>query len=374
MKIVLWAIAGIVIILGLIIGIGFLMYKREIKKMNPCDLIEFIKEKAENEKVSLSINYNNEKWVGVNETIPLPLASTVKIIVAIEYAQQAADGRIDPKKEVSFQELDVYYVPKTDGGAHEAWLSQLKKDNIINHVPLSEVAKGMITFSSNANTDYLIQVLGLENINRVAESIGISKHDPIYPIVSALFIPSRLMAEKNLSKKETFQELKQMDMNDYRNRAITIHNNNLSQPLTSEEKQLLIKVMNREFQKIWSDRLPRSTTKDYVSIMKKLNKKEFFYKNVHEHLDPIMEQIMKNPKNGEWLQHAGQKGGSTAFVLTMAMYATDREGNQTEFAFFANDLTLIEQTKLSRVLNEFQLKFLKDTEFQKLVKSELANV
>lgn len=374
MKIVLWSIAGIVIILGLIIGIGFLMYQREIKKMNPNDLIEFIKEKAENENVSLSINYNNEKWVGVNETIPLPLASTVKIIVAIEYAQQAADGRIDPKKEVSLQELDVYYVPKTDGGAHEAWLSQLKKDNIINHVPLSEVAKGMITFSSNANTDYLIQVLGLENINRVAESIGISNHDPIYPIVSALFIPSRLMAERNLSKKETFQELKQMDMNDYRNRAITIHNNNLSQPLTSQEKQLLIKVMNMEFQKIWSDRLPRSTTKDYVSIMKKLNRKKFFKKNVHEHLDPIMEQIMKNPKNGEWLQHAGQKGGSTAFVLTMAMYATDREGNQTEFAFFANDLTLIEQTRLSRVLNEFQLKFLKDTEFQKLVKSELANV
>lgn len=374
MKIVLGAIAGIVIILGLIIGIGFLMYQREMKKMNPNYLIEFIKEQAENENVSLSINYNDEKWVGVNETIPLPLASTVKIIVAIEYAQQAADGRIDPKKEVSLQELDLYYVPKTDGGAHEVWLAQLKKDNIINHVPLSEVAKGMIAFSSNANTDYLIQVLGLENINRVAESIGISNHEPIYPIVSALFIPSRLMAEKNLSKKETLLELKQMDMNDYRNRAITIHNNNLSQPLTSQEKQSLIKVMNMEYQKIWSDRLTRSTTEDYLSIMRKLNRKEFFNKNVHEHLDPIMEQIMKKPKNGEWLQHAGQKGGSTAFVLTMAMYATDREGNQTEFAFFANDLTLIEQTKLSRVLNEFQLKFLRDTEFQKLVKSELANV
>ncbi|WP_313799220.1 serine hydrolase [Cytobacillus sp.] len=374
MKIVLWAIAGIVIVLGLIAGIAFLIYQREIKKMNANYLIEFIKEKAKNENVALSINYNNEKWVGVNETIPLPLASTVKIIIAIEFAQQAADGRIDPKKEVSLQELDLFYVPKTDGGAHEAWLAQLKKDNIMNHVPLSKVAKGMIAFSSNANTDYLIQVLGLENINRVVESIGISNHEPVYPMVGALFIPSRLMAEKNLTKKESLQELKQMDMNNYRSLAITIHNNHLSQPLTSQEKQSLIKAMNMECQKIWSDRLTRSTTKDYVSIMKKLNRKEFFNKNVHEHLDPIMEQIMKNPKNGGWLQHAGQKGGSTAFVLTMAMYATDREGNQTEFAFFANDLTLIEQTKLSRVLNEFQLKFLRDTEFQKLVKSELANV
>ncbi|KQL19665.1 serine hydrolase [Cytobacillus solani] len=374
MKILFWLIIGIVALFGIVIGIGILKYKKEIKGTNPEYIIDLFKEKAKDNNISLSIHHNNEKWVEINEKKLLPLASTVKIIVAIEYAQQVAEGRVDPKKEVSLQELDAYYVPKTDGGAHKAWLSKWRSEKDIDHVPLSEVAKGMIDFSSNANTDYLMQILGLENINRVAESLGITNHEPLYPIVSALFIPSRLMTEKKLSKIETLQELKQMDLNDYRNWAIAIHKHNLSQPLTSQEKQQLIKVMNMDFQKIWSDRLTRSTTEAYASIMRKLNSKEFFHKNVHEHLDPIMEQLMRNPINREWLQHAGQKGGSTAFVFTMAMYATDKDGNQTELAFFANDLTLIEQTKLSCVMNEFQLKFLKDSEFRKLIKSELAHL
>ncbi|MGN7400059.1 serine hydrolase [Cytobacillus praedii] len=371
MEIVLWAIGGIVFVLALINGIGFYKYQRKIMKLDANYIIEFIKRNVESGNVSLSINYNNEKWAEVNEKIPQPLASTVKIMVAIEFAQQAADGRIDPKKMVSLQELDLYYVPRTDGGAHEAWLAQFKKDNI-DYVPLSEIAKGMIAFSSNANTDYLIQVLGLEKINRVAESLEITNHEPIYPIVSSLFIPSRLMTEMNLSKKETLHELKQMAMNDYRNRAIAIHKNLLCQPLNPREKQKLIKVLNMKFQKVWSDRLTRSTTETYASIMKKLNSKEFFNKNVHDHLDPIMEQLMGKPENSDWLQHAGQKGGSTAFVITMAMYATDKEGNQTELAFFANELSLIEQTKLSRVLNEFQLRFLRDSEFRELIRSEFS--
>lgn len=41
-----------------------------------------------------------------------------------------------------------------------------------------------------------------------------------------------------------------------------------------------------------------------------------------------MEQLMQNPKNQKWLLHGGQKGGSTAFVLTLAAYTTDKEGNR----------------------------------------------
>ncbi|MCJ7842041.1 hypothetical protein MUB24_14245 [Lederbergia sp. NSJ-179] len=83
---------------------------------------------------------------------------------------------------------------------------------------------------------------------------------------------------------------------------------------------------------------------------------------------------MTKPSNQEWLAHAGQKGGSTAFVLTMSMYATDKEGNQTELAFFANDLSTIEQAKLSKNINAFQLKFLTDEKFREQVKKELSSL
>lgn len=66
------------------------------------------------------------------------------------------------------------------------------------------------------------------------------------------------------------------------------------------------------------------------------------------------------------------KGGSTAFVLTLAAYAEDKKGNQTEIAFFANDLNTMEQLKLSNSMNSFQLKFLTDEGFRMRLKKELS--
>ncbi|MDI3411911.1 hypothetical protein QKW52_23300 [Bacillus sonorensis] len=108
--------------------------------------------------------------------------------------------------------------------------------------------------------------------------------------------------------------------------------------------------------------------------MKKLNSKIHFNENVYKYLNPVMEQIMENQNNREWFIHAGQKGGSTPFILTIAMYATDKQRNQTEIAFFANDLTVLEQAKLSRNMNGFQLKFLKDAKFRTHIKKELSNL
>lgn len=355
-------------------AIGIWMFQKDLNKEDPEYIVQFIKEHANGENVSLSINYNGQKWVNVNEKKQLPLASTVKIIVAIEYAQQAAEGKIDPEQEVSLEELNTFYVPNTDGGAHPAWISQLNKGKETEKVPLSEVANGMIAYSSNANTEYLMNVLGLEHINQVPESLGILHHQPLNPIVSVLFIPSQLMQEKNLTKKETLEALKSMELSEYHNRANDIHNKWISNPPTNQEKEQLIKMLDMDFQKIWSDRLPGSTTEDYVVIMDKLNSKEHFNENVHKYLDPVMEQLMKNPNNREWLEHAGQKGGSTAFVMTIAMYAKDKNGNQTELAFFSNDLNRKEQTKLARNINGFQLKFLKDEEFRTYVKEELSKL
>lgn len=374
LNIVLWIIAGILVCGGLVMGIGFWMFKKEINEENPEYIVQFIKENIASENVSLAIDYNNEKWVDVNTNKQFPLASTVKIIIAIEYAQQAADGRINPQQQVSLKELETFYIPKTDGGAHEAWISALNQSKNIDSVPLSEVANGMIAYSSNANTEYLMHVLGLQNINEVLKSLNVLDHEPLYPITSAVYIPIQLMNEKNLTKEETLKAMQNMDMIEYRDRALNIHNNWLKNPLTDEEKKQSLKILNMDIQKVWSDRLVNATTTDYISILEKLNSKKYFHEDVHKYLDQVMEQLMQNPKNREWLTHAGQKGGSTAFVLTLAFYAKDKDGNQTEIAFFANNLNMIEQAKLSKNLNGFQLKFLKEEKFRMQLKKELSEI
>ncbi|MCS6821401.1 MAG: class A beta-lactamase-related serine hydrolase [Microscillaceae bacterium] len=49
--------------------------------------------------------------MGKNIDKIMPLASTVKIILAIEYAEQSANGQLNPDKMVSINELDKFYIP-----------------------------------------------------------------------------------------------------------------------------------------------------------------------------------------------------------------------------------------------------------------------
>lgn len=84
-----------------------------------------------------------------------------------------------------------------------------------------------------------------------------------------------------------------------------------------------------------------------------------------------MEYILENPANKEWLEHSGMKGGSTAFVLMKALYATDKNGNRTEMAYFLNNLSVLEMTRLQMSMNEFELRILTNKEFREKVKTEL---
>ena len=70
------------------------------------------------------------------------------------------------------------------------------KSSGADSVPLSEVANGMIAYSSNANTEYLMHVLDFQMINDVLMQLNVEEHEPLYPIVSALYIPIHLMEEK----------------------------------------------------------------------------------------------------------------------------------------------------------------------------------
>lgn len=74
----------------------------------------------------------------------------------------------------------------------------LKKKSLIkNHqVSLSEVVKGMITFSSNANNEFLMEKLGLASIEARMKEVGVKEHSTLYYFVSAIFIPYEIKQYK----------------------------------------------------------------------------------------------------------------------------------------------------------------------------------
>ncbi len=319
------------------------------------------------DKSSFKLIRNGEIVADYHSNRMMPLASTVKVIVAIEYAWQAAHDSIDPDELVALSELEKYYVPDTDGGAHKNWLQSVEQKDYNRMVPLQEVADGMIRFSSNANTEYLCDRLGLHNINNRLKTMGVKDHSEIYHFVSALLIPSVVFPDK--TGEELISAVHVIPQSEYFRLCNMIHDSLKKDPgFKSEFTMLTVDV-----QRVWSDRLPASTTAEYAGIMQKINSRTWFDSLTHVHLAKLLEWPMDNPANAEWLDHAGIKGGSTAFVLTKTMYATDKYGNTTEMALFFNGLEMAENTYLQMHMNQFDVDVLRNQAFLRQVQKSLAN-
>lgn len=311
------------------------------------------------DKASVLISRNDSIFVSHRSTQMMPLASTMKIVIAIEYANQAARGMIDADGLVDLKEVEAFYIPNTDGGAHVSWRESVKESIVEGQIPLRSIAKGMISHSSNANTEYIQELLGLDKINSRIKKLGITDHDPIYYLVSSLFLETEVFP--NLSGKKLVEALQTLPNEEYIEQCNIIH-----QKLKRDPEYLKsLGPLNVQTQRVWSNRLPRSTTETYHRILKSLNEKTEFTKEVYFYLDECMETLMENPRNKEWLKHSGLKGGSTMFVLTEAMYATDKKGNRTEFVFFLEDLGYSEVKEMSRHLNSLELSLLNDPNFIK---------
>jgi D-alanyl-D-alanine carboxypeptidase len=356
----------ILIIIGIILGVLFLIgfIFRRYFRPEAKTIVEFLKNNPE--RSSVYVVRNGKVTLDLRSDRKMPLASTVKIIVAIEFAEQAAAGKIDQNEAISLADLDRFYLTDTDGGAHPEWLKEMNEQKKIsdNKISIMEVAKGMIKFSSNANTEYLMMRLGFDKLNARLDSLGIQNHDKLFPVASSLFVFSN---DKKVENKQFLQEIKDLTPENYVKRCFEIHEKLKTATDTSFKNSLVFPDM--DLQKIWSDRLMASTTKEYVGIVQKINSHRYFSEKTQAILDPIMEYIFDlAPLNRKIYTHLGMKGGSTAWILTEAMYATTQKGDQIEAAIFFNDLTEMEAMRLEMSLNAFRLACVSEEKSAEMVK------
>lgn len=316
-------------------------------------------------RASLYITHNDEVIASLNENKLMPLASTVKVLVAIEFAQQAAREVINENKYIQLSELDKYYIPNTDGGAHPAWLNYVKDNKVLkgDSIKLVDVARGMIMFSSNANTEYLMALLGFDNVKENIALFNLKQHTAIYPLVGSLFlyqIPNKSTEDKLIKSLSGLSEKKY---------SFEAYNKHLDLKEDSSFKSTFKpEQFSMKLQKMWSDRLPSSTTKEYVEVVHALNKRKVLDDDAFFTIAEILEFPMENKAFQAVFKHYGVKGGSTGFVLTHVTYFTMKNGTRMELAIFFNDLTPAEEQKLEGWLDPFEAQVMFDPVFRNKVR------
>ena len=116
-----------------------------------------------------------------NADTPMPLISVAKVITLAAYAEALATGELNAQETIPLAELDRFYLPNFDLGAHRRAVGELREagrlvspdDNPT--VTLEDVAWMMIRHSSNAAADYLHLRLGQARIEATALALGLGE-------------------------------------------------------------------------------------------------------------------------------------------------------------------------------------------------------
>ena len=250
---------------------------------------------------------------------------------------------------LSIKDISKYYLPNSDGDAHPKWLKDLEEKNTIKNqsVKLREVVTGMIAFSSNANTEFLMDYLNLDSINNNINQLNI-RHDKLTYLVSYTYLiaNSDTLYIKSLSNEKLQSKVDSIHI--LINQGKIKLNNNYD--LTEEESRL------------FNERMTKSTTRDYADLMKKLNRKEIGGIIFNNELDSIYSFLLKNEKNSSWLKRIGMKGGSTIEILTMSSYAQNTNGDKIELVYFLSNLEILEYLLYKNAFNAFNIRLLKNND------------
>lgn len=363
------AAIAIVVIVTAYFGWAAALKKRDEKKTEE-HVLAFIKNNPD--KASMYAYVNGNTFIDYQSHRNMPLASTVKIMIAIEYAKQVTSNKIDANERVPLNHLDKYYIPNTDGNAHPSWLtflpSQAASDGCVS---IHEVVCGMIAFSSNANMEYLIDYLGLDNINRTIEQLQLDYHDPLFFLSSSFLLPFYMKEKEKWKRKELNNRIKQMPYKKYMEHAQDIqHFLKHASPTERSSAFHRFTRANLELQRIMSCKLPCSTTKDYATLMKRLHLGDgLCTAQICEMVRTIMNRKLSPHSKFSYL---GSKGGSTISIYNDALFSKDIDGNTFDLALFFHDFSEADEMWLNKKIDLFLHKFLVDPAFRQKVADTLA--
>ena len=129
---------------------------------------------AQPETISVYVDDGKENVGQRRADEPQPTASANKVVPLAAYARAVANGELDPQERVPVAEWERWYLPGTDGGAHDRALARLGGEA----VTLDQKVSAMIRESDNAVPDYLRERLGDQAMIDAAAAGGWEGYHP----------------------------------------------------------------------------------------------------------------------------------------------------------------------------------------------------
>ncbi|GAA5526345.1 serine hydrolase [Herpetosiphon gulosus] len=302
-------------------------------------MLEFMRQHAANTSmVSYSTNSDGsinqaDPVIQFNAEMPLPLASTMKIVVLASYAQAVEAGTLDPEEPIALADWELWYWPNTDGGAHPAALKRLEipadqrgfANDPQKTVPLKTLAQAMIFESDNAATDYLIDRLGMAALDQTITTLGIQQQTKILPIMGLFLL---VMNPDAPTDSSTLPKLLQLDQANIEQQALALAERYKTESTWREtvRNQGQLTLTLAEQGQVFSHIMPKGSANDYANVMALVGNNRLISPEVSQTMREYLEWPMTIAGNEALFKHFGTKGGSLPAILTEAMFVQPAQG------------------------------------------------
>ena len=298
---------------------------------------------------------NNVIAANYNGTDVMPIATMPNLLVAMEFAKQAAYKVIDTTERVNLKEIVKYYIENTKADTYEDWLTQMlvqkKVEN--NTVALIEIVHGMLQHNSLALSEYLMDKLGFDNIKSTLQSYNLNDHDAIMPWVGALALYQN---RTNANEKKMAKAISDMNEEGYCKNAFLMHvaiKNDSMFKTKSFNKQL-----SDRFLLMWSDRLPQASTRTYATLLETVVKEKMLDAVYYR----MLRKIIETP-NQKYFARYSTNLTTTKNVLAQAQYTVDAKGNETVIVYTCTELKPMELQQIKRWHTDFENEIITTTTF-----------
>lgn len=285
---------------------------------------------------------HEEEGVFLNADVPMPLASVVKIIDLVAYAEATENGRLDPAHWIPVETLEHYYLPGSDRGAHERALDELEERGLIGRdppsIPLEEIPWMMIRHSSNAASDYLHLELGQEIIEQTALELGLSQQTAPCPWLGQFLIMNSHETPTNNNQPYVQSMIDDPDL-------YSIEVMRLTEAFTTDPSFRQAELERRwrsglTTQRLFSNNLnAHGSAIEYATLMSSIMENKIGSDYVNIIIRRALEWPSEFEANQEHFGFVGYKNGSLPGVLTTVYYAQRlADGAQLVVTLFYRDL------------------------------------
>lgn len=338
-KIVRWVL--IIFMLITIIGVGVILNRVNVTQQKLSDFISA--HPQETAVVTYTFDDHGDivedgNAIFHNPDEPLVVASVMKTAVLAAYADMVVNDELDPDERVPVADWERFYLPFTDGGAHQLGLQSLglQTDELgfatdpTATVTLDEMATIMMHYSGNAATDYLIERIGLERVTAVTQT-HLPQHTPIhYKLGFTLAIFNHEIPYSTAELQQVSAHIESGDYSDIE-RLIDLYLHNETWRRDQIDYLSGVEPVSADlgaYHTAAAQLLPQGTAREYARMMAQIGSGRFISPQVSAIMQQKMESVPSDwPLRALYFERFAAKDGMTAGVLAVASYAAPKWGS-----------------------------------------------